>query len=100
MVPFPFSDLSGAKRRPALVLSSLPGDDAILCQITSQTVRDGLAISLTDGDFETGRLPKPSNIRPNRLFTADRALIQATVGRVRPTHLRQVILSIIRLLET
>lgn len=99
MVPFPFSDLSGAKRRPALVLSTLPGDDAILCQITSQTIRDGLAISLTDEHFETGRLPKPNNIRPNRLFTADRALIQATVGRVSSTHLRQVTLSVIRLLE-
>jgi len=31
---FPFSDLSGAKRRPALVLADLDGDDIILCQIT------------------------------------------------------------------
>ena len=33
VVPFPFSDLSHAKRRPALVIASLKGDDAILCQI-------------------------------------------------------------------
>lgn len=36
VVPFPFSDLTSAKRRPALILAELEGDDRILCQITSQ----------------------------------------------------------------
>jgi len=35
-VPFPFSDLTQSKRRPALVLASPRGDDIILCQITNQ----------------------------------------------------------------
>ena len=35
VVPFPFSDLTQAKRRPALVISALEGDDLILCQITT-----------------------------------------------------------------
>ena len=30
VVPFPFSDLSQAKRRPALVVAQLTGDDLIL----------------------------------------------------------------------
>jgi len=38
VVPFPFSDLTEAKRRPALVLAELEGEDRILCQITSQTI--------------------------------------------------------------
>ena len=33
VLPFPFSDLSAAKRRPALVLADLQGQDIILCQI-------------------------------------------------------------------
>ncbi len=40
VVPFPFSDLTQAKRRPALVVSKLEGNDLILCQITSEFVRD------------------------------------------------------------
>jgi mRNA interferase MazF len=36
VIPFPFSDLSGSKKRPALVLANLQGDDIILCQITSR----------------------------------------------------------------
>jgi mRNA interferase MazF len=40
VVPFPFSDLTQAKRRPALVIATLAGDDLILCQITSQKIID------------------------------------------------------------
>ena len=40
VVPFPFSDLSQSKRRPALVIAPIEGNDAILCQITSKTEKD------------------------------------------------------------
>jgi len=40
VIPFPFSDLSGSKKRPALVLADLPGNDILLCQITSQQTND------------------------------------------------------------
>ena len=33
VIPFPFSDLSDSKKRPALILAELDGDDIILCQI-------------------------------------------------------------------
>ncbi len=79
VVPFPFSDLSMSKRRPALVISNLTGDDLILCQITSQDIRDVYAIELFDSDFESGGLNKPSNIRPNRLFTEVVALSETCV---------------------
>jgi mRNA interferase MazF len=46
VVPFPFADLSEAKRRPALVVADLTGDDLILCQITSQYVKDSYSILL------------------------------------------------------
>lgn len=99
VVPFPFSDLTGAKRRPALVVAVLPGDDAILCQITSQPVRDSSALPLSNQDFETGELPKPSNVRPNRLFTADRALILSTAGHVHRSCLQKIIAAIVRVIE-
>mgnify|MGYP001579041457 CR=1 FL=1 len=48
VVPFPFSDLTESKRGPALVISALEGDDLILCQITSQSVRDDYAVPLSE----------------------------------------------------
>ena len=56
VVPFFSGILNLAKRRPALVVSKLEGDDLILCQITSQAIRDNYAISIDDKDFETGSL--------------------------------------------
>jgi mRNA interferase MazF len=82
-IPFPFSDLSQTKRRPALVVTELSGDDLILCQITSQTISDKYAISLTDGDFQSGSLKRRSNLRPNRLFTADTHIILYKIGHVK-----------------
>ena len=51
VVLFPFSDLSDSKRRPALVLADLIGDDIILCQITSKDVSDIYSIPLVQNDF-------------------------------------------------
>ena len=56
ILPFPFSDLSSSKKRPALVLADLKGDDIILCQITSKNVRNPMAISLKNSDFIDGSL--------------------------------------------
>jgi mRNA interferase MazF len=82
IVPFPFSDLSESKRRPALVLAVLTGDDLILCQITSQSVRDSYSVKIGDLDFVSGGLSKISNIRPNRLFTADRSIVLSKAGEL------------------
>jgi mRNA interferase MazF len=99
VVPFPFSDLTQAKRRPALVVAQLEGDDLILCQITSQQIRDRYAVSLADQDFATGSLHQPSNIRPNRLFTADQHIVLYQVGHLKPSKLDTVISKIVEILR-
>lgn len=100
VVPFPFSDLSQAKRRPALVLADLGGDDVRLCQITSQAVRDPLAVLITDTDFEEGSLRQPSNVRPNHLFTADEAIVLYRIGHLTRKKVQAVIAAIIGLLRS
>jgi len=54
LVPFPFSDLSQAKLRPAVVLAAAGRGDWILCQITSNPYGDARAIALADESFATG----------------------------------------------
>jgi mRNA interferase MazF len=78
----PFSDLSQTKRRPALVLAALQGDDLILCQITSQAREDGYSVRLEGSDFVSGGLNQSSRIRPNRLFTADSGIVLYRAGQV------------------
>ena len=91
VIPFPFSDLKQSKRRPALVLSELQGEDIILCQITSQNVRDRYSISLSDNDFEFGNIKRRSNIRPNRIFTADKNIVLYKIGGISEQKLTKVL---------
>jgi mRNA interferase MazF len=80
VIPFPRTD--SEKRRPALVIADLPGEDLILCQITSRAHSDAFAVPLTSSDFERGQLPQPGFIRPQRLFTVEQHVILHSVGKV------------------
>ena len=53
VLPFPFSDLSQTKRRPALVVAEAGGDELLLCQITSQNVLDRHAVEVNVADFQS-----------------------------------------------
>ncbi len=99
VVPFPFSDLTRAKRRPALVVARVSDEDVILCQITSRDVRDGYALSLGDADFQEGGLKRPSNVRPNRIFTADTRLILYRIGGLKREKSGEVTEAIVRILR-
>ena len=100
VVPFPFTDLSGDKRRPALVITTLTGDDIILCQITGQNRIDQYIIKLEEADFIEGKFKvKNSNIRPNRLFTADKQLIVHKIDKITDSKMKEVIKKIIEIIS-
>lgn len=84
VIPFPFSDLSQSKRRPALVLAVL---------------QDDYAIPVDENDFESGSLNQESNIRPNRLFTADNHIILYAIGNIKIVKLNQVIDKVIEIIK-
>ncbi len=91
IVLFPFSDLSSSRKRPAVVVANLSGDDQILVQITSVEVRkDEYAVALEAKDFRQGRLPVSSLIRPNKLFTADKSIISTKVGILKDEKIKEV----------
>src|SRR5689334_22387897 len=80
VMPFPYTDLRTTKRRPALVVAGLSGNDVILWPITSQDTLDPDAVLLTTPDFQQGSLQQNSYIRPTHLITADEGLILYRVG--------------------
>jgi mRNA interferase MazF len=74
-VPFPFSDLSGVKLRPALVLLDAGRGDLLMCQITGNPFGDPKAIRIAGVDLAQGTLATVSFARPLKLFTANDRLI-------------------------
>lgn len=99
VVPFPFSDLSQAKLRPAVVLAHAGRGDWILCQITSNPYGDTRAIVLTDTSFRTGSLRVTSYARPGKLFTASQDLMTAQVGSLSQETLGSIIEAIVGILR-
>lgn len=121
LVRFPFSNLSRAKLRPALVLVNVGRNNWILCQITSNPYVGSQAVEITDNDFQSGwlratnyaRLGKmlhgtssweqwpqfsaTSYARPGKLFTANAELMVAQVGILQDATFRRVIDAILDL---
>lgn len=90
-LPFPFSDLSAAKLRPALILADALRGDWVLCQITSKSYADSSAVELSQADFSAGGLQLTSYARPGKLFTAHEALFRLTAGTLtRDAHARAI----------
>lgn len=91
VVPFPFTDLSSAKVRPALVLASLSRGDLILCQITSQAAGHPEATSIQAADFEPGdALRRPSFALPHRVVTANEICVRRAVGKLKSAKLQEI----------
>ena len=96
LIPFPFTDLTTTKQRPALVLSSdsynQSHPDVIAAAITSkipgQLKADEFLIS--ESDLNTAGLPKPSIIRLGKVVTIDQRLIRRKLGQLSPDAIRKI----------
>jgi mRNA interferase MazF len=99
LVPFPFTDLSAAKLRPAVVLAQAGKDDWILCQVTSNPYGDLAAIALTASGFRSGSLRTQSFARPGKLFTAHTRLMLQEIAVLGDDDARAVLRAVISLLS-
>ena len=90
VLPFPFSDLSRSKFRPALLLADVGRGDWIACQITSNPYADPMAVEIGSDDFAVGGLQRISFARPGKLFTANESLFVSAAATVRIEKLAEV----------
>ncbi|MBE9033865.1 type II toxin-antitoxin system PemK/MazF family toxin [aff. Roholtiella sp. LEGE 12411] len=98
-VPFPFSDASATKRRPALVIAESDSNNIMVCPITSKPGRD-YAIKLEDQDFRVGKLNlSPCYIRPNIIATVDKRNVIRRLGKLKNEKTNEVITTIIEILQ-
>lgn len=98
-VSFPFSDLSHAKLRPALVLAYAQRNDWILCQITSKSYNDNKAIRIDEADYKNGGLNLVSFVPPSKLFTANAALFNKNIATLTDAAHEKVIRAILQILK-
>ncbi len=78
LLPFPFTDLSGNKNRPALILID-SGDDVTVCFITSQLKwQSEFDLSIRPSDINGLKIE--SLIRLNKFATIDKDLIIGRLG--------------------
>lgn len=98
LVPFPFTDLSAVKQRPALVVSpnrlNKVRPDLVVAAITSQiphSLSDDDEVRLSDTDLGAGGLPKPSIVKLGKIFTIHRGLIRRRLGQITPQTLESIL---------
>ena len=100
-VPFPFTDRTSSKRRPALVLSAadsfnLPAGHSVMAMITSQG-NTPWPLDCPITDLNHAGLPAPSRVR-FKLFTLDNRLVLGELGRLAPEDATAVEQALERLL--
>ncbi|HEY5314394.1 MAG TPA: type II toxin-antitoxin system PemK/MazF family toxin [Pirellulales bacterium] len=96
---FPFTDASGSKRRPALVVQCQRNNrrlqDVILALITSNTARVSteptqLMIEIATLDGQQSGLLHDSAVKCEHLMTVHERLIERVVGHLSPGMMQQV----------
>lgn len=99
VVEFPFSDLSGSKLRPAVVLCDTGRGDWLLCQITSNPHSDPDAVKMTPASLAKGALSSLSYARPTKLFTANQTLMVKRVAILAEEPFSQILSAIVHALQ-
>ncbi len=96
LVPFPFTDLSSSKVRPALIVSSekIKGDDLALVFVSSKKTKNlhkvDFRIKKTDKFFAQTGLKGESIIKVNKIATLDKKIILGELGELEDKTLGEI----------
>ena len=94
IINLPFSDLSGSKNRPALIISSNEfnknNQDIIALKITSSYFNTKWELKLVNNDLKSGKLKKQSYIDTGFIYTIEKSLITHNIGSITNSLLTEV----------
>lgn len=100
-VELPFSDQERSKWRPALVVSNDVYNDAhpdiLVCAVTSNTTPSPYKLALPA--FASGRLPRRSMVRMDKLMPVEKRLLGDRLATVRDVEFDAVIEGVSKLLR-
>lgn len=91
LVDFPFSDLTKTKKRPALVINSLEGENVMLCQITTKRRNIQKYEILLPKESCVGDIRFNSFIYVDMIFTLHKSLIYRKIGEVNSIKTKEMI---------
>ncbi|MBA4196998.1 MAG: growth inhibitor PemK [Chitinophaga sp.] len=100
IIPFPYTDLSNFKKRPALVIKALNNEDYLLAMITSKNYEQLYSFKIDQSDFIAGNLPVESWVRCNRLFEANETIIINKTATLNNNFVKKIIEELIAFLRT
>lgn len=90
LIPFPFTDLSATKLRPALIISknSSPFEDIILAFISSKTSsvknKEDFLLNINHKDFKATGLKTASVFKFGKIATLNKKLLVGELGKISP----------------
>ncbi|MCB9810772.1 MAG: type II toxin-antitoxin system PemK/MazF family toxin [Candidatus Nomurabacteria bacterium] len=82
LVPFPFTDLSGGKVRPALIISKEKSSDVIVVFITSKIKTAGVKSLVVLHPNEENGIKVKSGIICDKIATLDKKVILGELGYI------------------
>jgi len=94
LVPFPFSNLSGAKKRPALVVAVSHRELVCLMLTSSPGGRNEIQVRR----WKEAGLAKPTVARVHRIFTIETELVLGKLGQVEPEEYREILAATVAVL--
>jgi len=97
LVPFPFTDLSGSKTRPALVLVDQPRDVTVAFISTQLAKAEANDVSLTP--TKKNGLKKTSIIKLSKIATLEKQLFLGKLGEVSPSKLREIDQNLLKIFQ-
>jgi mRNA interferase MazF len=103
LIKFPFSDLSGAKVRPALVISNqgynIKSLDTVVLALTSNLSTSDYKVFVSNLDLESGQLPVDSAIRVDKPFSVLRSKILKVQAKIQVAKFDEVKAAIAQLIQ-
>ena len=94
LVPFPFTDLSTTKQRPALVISkgsyNTKTQDIVTCGITSNLQNSDYAVLIDNADLAEGHIPMKSRVKVGKIFTLKQSLIIKKIAKLKAASFQHV----------
>lgn len=96
LIPFPFSDLSGEKQRPALVLAEASQWNELVCVMLTSSPKGINEVPLKQ--WKQACLPKYTVARIHRVFTIEAKLVKKKLGKAEQEGFKEILAAVAALL--